>query len=763
MEDLITTTNDVTATDSNTSTDSTTSSSDTVSSSPDSNTTSTDTSGEIIDPSVSSDVDPAATTGISNGLNFSVSDGTNSATIALSNTAGGVLVSVSAAEDILGVFFNLLNDDATTLSGLSVTGDDVVSSAFTANSVSKPGSNPGISPSAFDAGVETGNPGAGQGVLTETSFTVSGITLADVTGQAFGVRTQTSRLTGDAIAAIETTTTNEVSDSVDEVADETTDDSSSDSVDEVADNLEISGESTAMFGEPLSFGSSAVFEVLDGDDGGTNNRFEWGVPAEGSFVNVLQFDGTEFDVEADEVFSLGELLYTNGTVNRAFNGEFPFTLKLSFDELSDEPITTTSGTTTTGGEGSDSLGGSDSVDEVTVTSDSTVNEVADASDSEAVSFEFLFDIFNTPNETGDAVLDGDRLRLNSGGVAPVSFEIGGQDFTVQLLGFSSDGGETTRTGFNSPEESTATAELFAKVVTLSDEVTELFESIDEAVVDEFTSNGGVSLGGDADGTGTIAVSILIKSEITLQIHWGNTVSALTAEYESVSDADGDSDGDGKDEIDLNTEDSNVVTATDSDEEITGTIDSDIVASGGGDDEIDCAGGNDIAVALDGDDMVDGGDGLDIVNGNAGTDSVSGGAGDDIARGGAGDDSVDGGAGDDIVTGDRGMDSVSGGSGADTFACMAQLDSETNESLSVDVITDYQLGTDRLAISAEVFSQVVFSIEDYNSDGTLDFVASFATGQVFCAILNVNNQQAVENDIVQASMDDFVSVGEPVFV
>jgi peptidyl-prolyl cis-trans isomerase B (cyclophilin B) len=282
-------------------------------------------------------------------------------------------------------------------------------------------------------------------------------------------------------------------------------------------------------------------------------------------------------------------------------------------------------------------------------------------------------------------------------------------------------------------------------------------------VDEVLGDGGVAIGGDANGTGAVAVSLLIKSEITLKIHWGNTISALTADYETIFDADGDSDGDGLDEIDLNTEDSNTVITSDNAEVILGTIDSDVVISGGGDDVIDCAEGNDIAVALGGNDLIEGGDGLDIINGNEGDDIVRGGGGDDIVRGGNGDDIVDGGDGDDILTGDRGVDEITGGAGADTFALMTKIDVETQTSLSIDIITDYEVGVDRLAISADVIQDVSFSIEDYNSDGVSDFVARFASGQIFGVVLNISDTSLIEGDILQGSMDDFVTVNEPLSV
>ncbi len=549
-----------------------------------------------------------------------------------------------------------------------------------------------------------------------------------------------------------TGTTDEAPVTTTTTTDATTTDTTSDTA---TDDTTIAIASSGMFGDPLSPGSS-VFEVLDAN-GGDDNRFEWGVPVSDSFVNVLQFDGLSLEAAPDEIVSLGDLLYTNGTVNQAFNGEFPFTLKLDIGGLDSASSSSDSSST-------DASSSSDSVNEVADTTDSSVDETAgsDTTADESLSFEFLFDIFNSPNTTGDAVLDGDRLRLNSGGVAPVSFEIDGQEYTIQLIGFSSDGGNSIRTGFNSPEESTANAELFAKIVPLSDDLAEFYEPLPNSVVFEFIAKGGISIGGDATtGEGAVAVSLLIKSEITLQVAWGNVVSGLTSDYEPVSDADGDSDGDGKAEIDLDDTNTNVVVTTDADEDIDGTIDSDIIVSGGGDDDIDCAEGNDIGLGLDGDDDVDGGDGIDVVNGNQGEDDVHGGAGDDIARGGQGDDDVDGGGGDDVVTGDRGEDMVTGGDGADTFALMAKLDIETQTSFSLDIITDYQAGVDRLAISAERFEKqdISFSIGDYNSDGSPDFIASFTSGQIFGVVLNVSDIDFVKDDIIQASMDDFVPMDD----
>jgi hypothetical protein len=76
-------------------------------------------------------------------------------------------------------------------------------------------------------------------------------------------------------------------------------------------------------------------------------------------------------------------------------------------------------------------------------------------------YDFGFSIINTPNNTGDPVLDGDIVNVTSGYSSTV-FSYLGTTYTLQLLGFSSDGGNTIRTDFSSPEGATAYAQLFAR-------------------------------------------------------------------------------------------------------------------------------------------------------------------------------------------------------------------------------------------------------------------------------------------------------------
>jgi len=74
----------------------------------------------------------------------------------------------------------------------------------------------------------------------------------------------------------------------------------------------------------------------------------------------------------------------------------------------------------------------------------------------------------------------------------------------------------------------------------------------------------------------------------------------------------------------------------------------------------------------------------------GNDSISGGAGNDTLAGGAGNDTLVGGAGNDVLT---------GGDGADRFVFDTSLGSS-----NVDTIKDFATGTDKIVLSAKVFTK-----------------------------------------------------------
>ena len=80
-----------------------------------------------------------------------------------------------------------------------------------------------------------------------------------------------------------------------------------------------------------------------------------------------------------------------------------------------------------------------------------------------------------------------------------------------------------------------------------------------------------------------------------------------------------------------------------------------------------------------------GDGLDVILTSAGDDIIDGGMGDDTLNGGAGADILIGGGGDDLMT---------GGEGADLFV----IDAADFETSTGDIITDFEVGLDRLELS-----------------------------------------------------------------
>ncbi|MGD1704983.1 choice-of-anchor K domain-containing protein [Dapis sp. BLCC M229] len=179
--------------------------------------------------------------------------------------------------------------------------------------------------------------------------------------------------------------------------------------------ITFAGTSSGSWGLPVV---SAGAEFLSNENGGTNNRLTWGIPPASSFKNYVQYDGLGFSTGLNTQFAVGDLTYRNGSTFNSFNGDFPLEVKLSFTN----PF------------------------------------------NSAENFNYIFNIFNSPNITGDPVLDGDKLKFQANGLTSDTFNFGGVDYTLNLIGFSSDGGNTFLSEFNSPEGSTAEAMLYAEIV-----------------------------------------------------------------------------------------------------------------------------------------------------------------------------------------------------------------------------------------------------------------------------------------------------------
>ena len=97
----------------------------------------------------------------------------------------------------------------------------------------------------------------------------------------------------------------------------------------------------------------------------------------------------------------------------------------------------------------------------------------------------------------------------------------------------------------------------------------------------------------------------------------------------------------------------------------------------------------------------GGDFAYYVNGGAGNDQIQGSEGADFIRGGAGNDRINAGDGDDLVRVGSGSDSVTLGAGADTvYWTVDQFEGD-----SVNIITDFTTGVDKIAIDADILDRI----------------------------------------------------------
>ncbi len=113
--------------------------------------------------------------------------------------------------------------------------------------------------------------------------------------------------------------------------------------------------------------------------------------------------------------------------------------------------------------------------------------------------------------------------------------------------------------------------------------------------------------------------------------------------------------------------------------------------------------------------------IDYVYSGSGSDTIFGQDGIDLIYGGSGNDVLSGGEGADYLYGGVGADILTGGNGADKFQFETALGPG-----EVDFITDFQHGTDQVALNVAIFRNVPFSFVipqtkfKYSSFGEADF-------------------------------------------
>tara|TARA_R110001599_G_scaffold353864_1_gene600850 strand:+ start:15594 stop:19220 length:3627 start_codon:yes stop_codon:yes gene_type:complete len=215
-------------------------------------------------------------------------------------------------------------------------------------------------------------------------------------------------------------------------------------------------------------------------------------------------------------------------------------------------------------------------------------------------------------------------------------------------------------------------------------------------------------------------------------------------------------GEGNDEI---------LTGNGSDVIATGLGD-DSIESGDGADDIDSGAGEDVVMAGAGNDTVVAGADNDRVEGGDDDDDIDGGDGNDELFGDAGDDTVDGGTGIDLIWGAAGSDQLTGGDGADTFG-YDSFDESRGGNASVDEITDFVSGTDKVDVSGIGVSSNVFlgNAESFGqAQGMLTGVAGEIVFQDDIGVLWMDDGDAALNgNDLQIDMTGLASMAEGDFI
>lgn len=191
-----------------------------------------------------------------------------------------------------------------------------------------------------------------------------------------------------------------------------------------ASAVSFDGTASGAWSNVISTNSGDIYSINNNDIGGTAT-FNWGKPATTTFDNMFTFDGVGSDgppgwttnSDAGTSFLIGDFSYRNGST---YNSSGISGVSLDITLLITDPITNSGG------------------------------------------YKFDFSITNTPNNTGDSDLDGDIVTSISA-FSDTVFAYNGVDYTLELLGFSNDGGATILTDFSSPEGAIANAGVYARI------------------------------------------------------------------------------------------------------------------------------------------------------------------------------------------------------------------------------------------------------------------------------------------------------------
>jgi len=176
---------------------------------------------------------------------------------------------------------------------------------------------------------------------------------------------------------------------------------------------------------------------------------------------------------------------------------------------------------------------------------------------------------------------------------------------------------------------------------------------------------------------------------------------------------------------------------------------DVFLGGAGNDWLILGDGNDTAYGEDGDDFIDGGDGGDTIFGGAGNDTLRGGAGDDVIADISGNDDLDGGDGNDVVNGLAGDDRVTGGNGDNIVLGGTGADVFYQAGTGIDRILDFQIGIDKIELSASVtsFADLVAAAQDVTDVNGDNFVIISNGDNGLFVLANLSIADLSESDFI----------------
>jgi Ca2+-binding RTX toxin-like protein len=139
--------------------------------------------------------------------------------------------------------------------------------------------------------------------------------------------------------------------------------------------------------------------------------------------------------------------------------------------------------------------------------------------------------------------------------------------------------------------------------------------------------------------------------------------------------------------------------------------------------------------------VDSGNDYDTLNGWNGNDTLNGENGNDSLKGELGNDSLDGGNGNDSLNGGVGDDLLVGGEGSDRFIYSKEWIVFDSGIFGVDVIFDFQTGTDKIVLNKTTFNSISSPIS-----------TGLSGSQEFAIVTSDANAATREADIVYNSVN-----------